>query len=583
MNIYNSLTSPEAGAKEQAIAQYNASKSLALQKKSEYTDPLTLIGAELAQSGLGGTAKRLAKRTGFNSLNNVVENIQKNGLSKGLTKTLGQLQTEGQAKGGSIIDRITSQASKKLNGIGLPAVTDVEKGVLQKGGDIKSLLQSRSQTIKSSAEAFASRGQSQTDVASMLKKYGKTGQGFADAQDLDKSGIINIGKGVASKKIQGYSEPVPDVLDDEGNVIPDEATKIAEKRADDLASGALDPSKPLDQLFLQQTEAVLKKSGKEPATPDTAVTDPDESPDLLSDLQAKIASPYPSPIDTGKFVQKINPADVSDAPSAIGIQGSYSRGGVKIQAAAPDKGTPKFNPYGQRDPTVSDGLGWKAESARRKQAIQDTVMGNYDKTKDATQVEAVGDIYTKYDSANIPPISATVDGPDRVNALKQTYSEAEQYLGIDNNRNLQIDTLSPPASSKTDDSFDASKLTDPKDLPPPDASLFPPPKADPTPDIQTAPKTPVSTPTSDPDVSVPKPTASSLDAIAGTSDESNVATLLKTATIDSTVADDNPLGDIVTGLLGVGALVAPLFIHENSNPLQQTITSGYQEGATEAG
>ena len=206
-------------------------------------------------------------------------------------------------------------------------------------------------------------------------------------------------------------------------------------------------------------------------------------------------------------------------------------------------------------------------------------MGNYDKTKDATQVEAVGDIYTKYDSANIPPISATVDGPDRVNALKQTYSEAEQYLGIDNNRNLQIDTLSPPASSKTDDSFDASKLTDPKDLPPPDASLFPPPKADPTPD----PKADVSTPTPDPDVSVPKPTASSLDAIAGTSDESNVATLLKTATIDSTVADDNPLGDIVTGLLGVGALVAPLFIHENSNPLQQTISSGYQEGATEAG
>jgi hypothetical protein len=568
---YNILTQgPEASATS-AMAQYNASKSLASQKKAEYTDPLSLVGVELVQHGLGNTIKNVAKKTGFNSLNNVVENIQKNGLSKGLTKTLGQLQTEGQAKGGSIIDRITSQASKKLNGIGLPAVTDLEKGVLQKGGDIKSLLQSRSQTIKSSAEAFASRGQSQADVASMLKKYGKTGQGFADAQDVDKSGIINIGKGVASKKIQGYSEPVPDVLDDEGNVIPDEATKIAEKRADDLASGALDPSKPLDQLFLQQTEAVLKKSGKEPATPDTAVTDPDEAPDLLSDLQSKIASPYPSPIDTGKFVQKINPADVSDAPSAIGIQGSYSRGGVKIQASVPDKGTPKFNPYGQRDPTVSDGLGWKAESARRKQAIQDTVMGNYDKTKDATQVEAVGDIYTKYDSANIPPISATVDGPDRVNALKQTYSEAEQYLGINNNRNLQIDTLSPPAQSKTDDNFDASKLTDPKDLPPPDASLFPPPKAE----AEAGPAPP-----KEPSADTPKPDVDTSPSIL-TATEPKVESGLEKVVGESAIGDATGIGDLVTGALGVAALVAPLFIHENTKPLAPSISAGFQAGATE--
>ena len=571
MNVYNSLTQPESGAKEQAIAQYNASKSLALQKKSEYTDPLSMIGAELAQSGLGGTAKRLAKRTGFKSLEGLGDNVSKYGVKEGLKRTLVNLQKEGIKKGTSLLDTQTDMATKLLNRVGVPGgLNDADTDFLKNGGKISDMLNNKLTNLsKSYRGGTPSLPSADADPVSTLVDTADTG----------------VGRDLTASQLQG-------LVDRTGG--QDAARSL-------FSTLSNTPLKPATSQFATRTADAL--------TPDSSQTGwlrqlASRGDDILknpSSFQGSVSSPYGTynpggsapkidPATPDVSVPKINPADVSTAPDATSATGGYSRGALQIDAKVPLKQGPDpvadpvadagkkplfdlqdlrdstkrdaGNPFGAVDPNKPDPAGWKAERLRRAKNIQ---QGVDDIKNDPVKTAAYEDL----DRVDVPDYLGTgVSGPARIDAIRANFETRENFLNIAPDKGLN------PASEPDGTPPKSTIDTSPK-VPDPTPDIQPAPKADPTP------TTPDPDPT--PDVSVPKPTASSLDAIAGTSDESNVATILKTATIDSTVADDNPLGDVVTGLLGVGALIAPMFIHENSNPLQKTITTSYQEGATAAG
>ena len=58
--------------------------------------------------------------------------------------------------------------------------------------------------------------------------------------------------------------------------------------------------------------------------------------------------------------------------------------------------------------------------------------------------------------------------------------------------------------------------------------------------------------------------------------------ILSDLTADSAVLDENPIGDVITGILGIGSLVASAFGGDDTPSWEPTLQSAYQAGTSSA-
>ena len=416
------------------------------------------------------------------------------------------------------------------------------------------------------------------------------------------------------KKINPNFEPKVDVNDmfyDDGQVKGDYDITDSLQQKFDLAQQRADYS-PLsipkkvqadtDFFFQRPTQSQFIQQAKPPVTPDINPADIDQDEPSAAKFGARVAqiksklevSSEPFKIDNPYARQA--PADPLPTPAVLADD--------DLKPITPViKQTPQFQQAVVKQADFEpDPEGWKAELASRKNNLESKVNDSLDKGGE----DFVGRVTDIFDNANIPkPLSDSVDGPDRISALRGAYTKAEGVVGgVPYDEEIrptpaprpvvpETQAFRPPeAAPRTNNPYIAQDPPTPQPRgiaqdpaqpptpqPPTPQPRAPQPDVDPaTPNIASAPK---ATPSVDPELPTTTPlTKSVVSDTVSTGDD--IAGDLAKATEVSEVADENPLGDILTAGLGIASLVASAFDKpEASSPLP-TLQSSYQMGTSSA-
>tara|TARA_R110001606_G_scaffold269605_2_gene418169 strand:- start:1519 stop:3897 length:2379 start_codon:yes stop_codon:yes gene_type:complete len=413
------------------------------------------------------------------------------------------------------------------------------------------------------------------------------------------------------KKINQNFDPKVDINDmfhSDGQVKGDYDITDSLQQKFDLAQQKVDynplsiPKKvkaDTDFFFQRPTQSqFIQQQAKTPVTPDINPADIDQDEPSAAKFGARVAqiksklevSSEPFKIDNPYARQTPAPApDPAPTPAVL---------------AEPEDDLKPITPTIKQLPQLQQAVvkqadfepdpdGWKAELASRKNNLESKVNDSLDKGGE----DFVGRVTDIFDKANIPkPLSDTVDGPDRISALRGAYTKAEGVVGgvpynepirptptprpvVPETQAFRPPQAAPRPTPQPDPPTPQPRgiAQDPAQPPTPAPRPTPQPDVDPaTPNIAPAPK---ATPTADPEL----PPVDPLPAKPVVSDVADdVAGDLAKATEVSEVADENPLGDILTAGLGIASLVASAFDKPESAPVLPTLQSSYQMGTSSA-
>ena len=408
------------------------------------------------------------------------------------------------------------------------------------------------------------------------------------------------------KKINTNFDPKVDINDmfhSDGQVKGDYDITDSLQQKFDLAQQKVDynplsiPKKvkaDTDFFFQRPTQSqFIQQQAKPPVTPDINPADIDQDEPSAAKFGARVAQ-IKSKLEVSSEPFKIdNPyARQTPAPDPVPTPAVLAEPEDDLKPIAPTiKQTPQFQQAVVKQADFEpDPVGWKAELASRKNNLETKVNDSLDKEGGEDFVGRVTDIF---DKANIPkPLSDTVDGSDRISALRGAYSKSESLVGgvpydepfrptptprpvVPETQAFRPPQAAPRPTLQPDPPTPQPRPTPQPD--PPTPAPRPTPSADPaTPNIAPAPK---ATPSADPEL----PPVDPLPVKPVVSDVADdVAGDLAKATEVSEVADENPLGDILTAGLGIASLVASAFDKPESAPVLPTLQSSYQMGTSSA-
>ena len=410
------------------------------------------------------------------------------------------------------------------------------------------------------------------------------------------------------KKINTNFDPKVDINDmfhSDGQVKGDYDITDSLQQKFDLAQQKVDynplsiPKKvkaDTDFFFQRPTQSqFIQQQAKPPVTPDINPADIDQDEPSAAKFGARVAQ-IKSKLEVSSEPFKIdNPyARQTPVPAADPVPTPAVLADDDLKPITPViKQTPQFQQAVVKQADFEpDPDGWKAELASRKNNLETKVNDSLDKEGGEDFVGRVTDIF---DKANIPkPLSDTVDGADRISALRGAYSKSESLVGgvpydeeirptpaprpvVPETQAFRPPQAAPRPTPQPDPPTPQPRPQPQPDPPTPAPRPTPQPDVDPaTPNIAPAPK---ATPTADPEL----PPVDPLPAKPVVSDVADdVAGDLAKATEVSEVADENPLGDILTAGLGIASLVASAFDKPESTPVLPTLQSSYQMGTSSA-
>ena len=517
MENYNlsGVTNAPEQARQNAVSQYYAAKSLAEQKKSEYTDPLELLGGELARHGISGVARTLAKKTGLKSIEKITDNIQKEGLSKGLNKTFQDAVNEGTQQGAQNISRIV----KNTTGVNLPDDLSTSNVVTKAQKAVKQVTSEAQQSV--SKAVSKATGEAEQTVAKAT-----TGEGELTAKQIAAKAIaISKSKGKRAVKFGGDIEQRAQA-------------KLQQYRDEAQAEQlrARNPPKPSVATESNPFDPADKPLGapKGKSFTEKPIDDFDEDPETtLQNLKSKQIyeaqrAEYSKRASANPRTQPktVQPQVKEDLPNQEKGELQKALESRKAKAEAPQ---PKFDPQARVEGEASQ-AGSYTEGGRTipSGTIQDPKPTEADDLLQKTQGRVRTGLLDDYGDEPVLPKPQPVPKPPPVSQTVSTQTE-------------------PPPSAPISTQTEAPSTT-------PISTQTEPPKPD------------LSTPSSKVGTNLTKDTEEAVE---------------RSATTDAELGGpENPVGDAIAAAVGIGSMLAPLFIHEHSAPLQPTVSAGFQAGGT---
>ena len=562
-------------------------------QKERLFEPLDLVGTEMIKSGGVGLGKYLSGKTGIKSFQALGENVSKNGLAGGLRKTASQAISEATNKGGKAAGDMLSRELEAKKGIITKTLGDVRTNVQSSAADIQSSIQDGLADAKSKAAgAVSDASQAVTDVgkaggtllqasgADFDSVPGKVAKAQAKAQKLYDAGRQNAQQATQKAAANGKravttgeeSQAVYDKmlanLQSQGPAV--QATEADASGKALSAPSTEDPSN-VDKFFNEDGTPNVTSIGEDleqkaqlaeqahlsnPITRTATSTAQDDNPFLFrppkqSDLIPKPPPPPPAPppvAEEGGAVTDEMLSVFKAAPSAqtAGLDASklahsagFQRGSLRIPAKAPPPSTAGLVEDKLPQDDFSAPPDTKPPSAKL-QAPPDTKLDTGGVPDDLVH-KAPDVTATPVGSQPQKPVTQETDIPDPKPAAPDVTAQP-----------VAPPPPPPPTISVTDyDEDEAAKSQ---------------------PDPQ-----PVAAPEAD-EPDVPDPVEKE--------GESAVTKALGTATEDSAVADENPIGDVITAGLGIASLVSGLFGgglgEHQSQPAFPTLSQSYSAGATTA-
>lgn len=529
-NIPTNIGSGASGDLALEQNQIDIAKAQKKEKLGElYTEPLRMVGQEMIGSGAKGLGGYLVKKTGMKSFSALASNVGKHGLANGLARTVASAGSEAAEKGGKAAqDAVTS-------------FTETHKNTIYK------TMASAEQKVKSTAEDLSNT------VSDNLSKLKSTAEDTASgAVDAGKAVVADAGKAVSAGQaaIGGAVSAAQDAAETGG--------KAASAAVSSLSSISEDSAQSLGDLNmlpgLPSSAAAGRALLPSSKLAQAGVSNVQRGAARASSVASGVAS-----------AEKEVPSLVKAAPQSV--EASVRTSASVWHNSVPGQGSRRFLRTARMD-SLRDNPASRIPDAPSS-AAQDV-------SDAASAVKDVGDDAIKATSATAPVTSKLftkrAGGNDPVRGGKDGLGE-------------EPTETSNPANEGFVPEQETSGLTRGAATYPANAqSLAPSESADiPTEAAQGEASAGSGMLASDSGVNVlGEGTESGLSTITEDSAgekaaEGGAEKGLAAITADSTLADENPIGDVVTGVLGVATLVAGLFAgHGNDTPTASPISQASQ-------
>jgi len=553
MDSSNILLQQAQGAIDQSqeIAEQKKeeAQSIAEQKIAQVKEPIQLIGAELLTNSVNSIGSYLTKKTGIQAFKTMGDNIKKNGFEKGFTDTLGKAK-----------DEVGKKGSQKLN----QAIAEVEN----KKKDIQKAVQGKIDDTKAKAQTFKTKAEKQLEAGkeNFKKKVNKDLQNKGKKQLKKISSTTNLDKKI--KEAQAGPAETEDLTEGE-------QLQIKNQYNEDIKQGKISSKNP------RQYEA-----------PEDEDIEDDE--DLYSKLQSNLSKPIPTLEESQQEVNPFTSKPLDKSKINKSFEPDYNQddlffddGTVKGTTSIADDLDFKYNIEKQRsyiqnqlklnpDPLPEKQITFKPQRITESQLKEQRIKEAQQKSIGETKQEDLSNLTKPKDiQSDIEKLDNVPNSIDKHNARKQQVIDQFDRLGNEPIKptRIQAENLEPLGQPSSEERSFESVF---QDFKPQQVPSF----------LQKRPPTPDDTPKPDePPIQAEDVAEGALGSKAETTtaseslskgftpnkpfsdigeavEKKGVSTGLADAAGDAEVlggGPEDPITDVISGVLGIGSLIASAF------------------------